>query len=97
MSETLRKHRANYVHTDGYAGLSINNGDDVASALRMFEPDRVVAIAEAALGFKKGELAKRYGKLNPGQRRMNAGNRIRAAIKRGDLTKTAFKKALKAA
>ena len=94
---TLAKYRVNYVKTDGYAGLSINTGDDTATKLRMFEPDRVVAIAEAVLpGIKAGELAKRYAKLNPGMRRMNSGNRIRAAIKKGTITKTALNKALKA-
>ena len=96
-AETLAKYRVNYVKTDGYAGLSINNGDDIASALKMFEPNRVVAIAEAVLpGIKAGELAKRYAKLNLGMRRMNSGNRIRAALKKGTITKTALKKAIKA-
>lgn len=97
MADTLRRHRDKYVHTDGYGGLSINNGDDVATALRMFEPDRVVRIAEILLDFEEGELAARYAKLNPGQRRMNAGNRIRAAFKKGLISKTALKKAAKAA
>ncbi len=97
MAATLKKHRSNYVHTDGYAGLSINNGDDVAQMLRMFEPDRVVRIAEIVLSMKKGELAARYQKLNNGQRRMNAGNRIRAAYKKGLVTKTAITKAAKSA
>jgi len=97
MADTLRKHRGNYVHTDGYAGLSINNGDDVATMLRMFDPDRVVRIAEQVLGLKKGELATRYAKLNNGQKRMNAGNRIRAAYKKKLITKSAITKAAKAA
>jgi hypothetical protein len=97
MSATLRKHRDKYVHTDGYNGLSINCGDDVATMLRMFEPDRVIAIAEAVLpGVKTGELAARYARLNNGQKRMNAGNRIRAALKRGAITKTAIRNAAKA-
>ena len=97
-SDTLKRYRTNYVHTDGYNGLSINNGDDVAAALRMFEPDRVVAIAEAVLpNVKKGDLQARYAKLNPGMRRMNSGNRIRAALKRGAITKTALKKAITSA
>lgn len=95
MSATLRKHRSRYVHTDGYNGLSINCGDDVAQALRMCEPERVVRIAEAVLpNVKRGDLTKRYAKLNPGQQRMNSGNRIRAALKRGAITKTALKRAI---
>ena len=92
---TLRKYRSKYVHTDGYAGLSINNGDDVADTLKMCEPDRVVRIAEKVLpNVKSGDLAKRYAKLNPGMRRMNCGNRIRAALKKGAITKTALKRAI---
>ena len=96
---TLKKYRdkGNYSYSDGYAGLSLNNGDHTATALRMFEPSRVLAIAEAVLpGIEKGELAKRYAKLNPGMQRMNAGNRIRAAIKKGTITKAALKRAMKA-
>ncbi len=94
---TLRKYRVNYVHTDGYNGLSINNGDTIADQLKMCEPTRVVRIAEAVLpGIKAGELAKRYAKLNPGMQRMNAGNRIRSAVKNGTVTATALKKAISA-
>ena len=96
---TLKKYRdkGNYQYSDGYAGLSLNNGDSTALSLKMFDPARVMAIAEAVLpGIEKGELAKRYGKLNPGMQRMNAGNRIRAAIKKGTITKAALKRAMKA-
>lgn len=93
MAATLKKHRQKYVQTDGYAGVSTNCGDDVATILRMHEPPKVVRIAEIVLSMKKGELAKRYEKLNPGQQRMNAGNRIRSAFKKGLITKTALKKA----
>ena len=78
---TLKHYRekGNYALSGGYAGQSLNNGDTVALALRMLEPNRVVAVAEAVLpGIKKGELKKKYAKLNPGMQRMNAGNRIRA-------------------
>ena len=94
-SETLKKYRVKYVHTDGYAGLSINNGDKIADALKMCEPSRVVRIAEVVLpGLKKGELTKRYAKLNPGMQRMNSGNRIRAAVKKGTITAAAVKRAI---
>ncbi len=94
---TLKRYRTNYVHTDGYAGLSINNGDKIADALKMCEPARVVRIAEAVLpGINKGDLTKRYAKLNPGMQRMNSGNRIRAAVKKGTITATAVKRAITA-
>ena len=96
-AETLKKYRVNYVHTDGYSGLSINNGDSIADQLKMCEPQRVVRIAEAVLpGVKAGELAKRYAALNPGMQRMNCGNRIRSAVKNGTVTATALKKAIAA-
>ncbi len=94
---TLKQYRdaGHYTYSDGYAGLSLNNGDAIALSLKMLEPSRVVRVAEAVLpGIKKGELAKRYNKLNPGMQRMNAGNRIRAAIKSKRITKTALKKAI---
>jgi hypothetical protein len=96
-AETLRKYRVKYVHTDGYAGLSINNGDNIADQLKMCEPQRVVRIAEAVLpGIKAGELSTRYAKLNPGMQRMNCGNRIRSAVKNGTITNAALKKAIAA-
>ena len=98
-AQTLKHFRdkGNYSYSDGYAGLSLNNGDDTAMTLKMLDPARVVAVAELVLpGINAGELAKRYAKLNPGMQRMNAGNRIRAAIKTGRITKTALKKAITA-
>ena len=97
---TLKKYRdqGNYSHSDGYNGLSLNNGDNTALSLAMFDPDRVVAIAEKVLpGIAKGELKKKYANLNLGMKRMNAGNRIRAAIKKGTITKAQLKEALKVA
>lgn len=87
---TLKRYRdaGKYPASDGYSGISFNNGDPVAQALRMFEPKKVMAVAEKILpGIKRGELKKKYAKLNPGMQRMNAGNRIRAAIKKGTITK----------
>lgn len=102
-ADTLKRYRNGhndrpaYEHTDGYAGLSINCGDYAALALKMCDPMRVVAIGEAILpGIVKGELSKRYSKLNPGMQRMNVGNRIRSAIKKGVITKKALKDAIKA-
>jgi hypothetical protein len=96
MSNHLRKYRANYQPTLGVANRgSLDNGDEVATALRTLEPKQVAAIAELALGLKKGELVKKYGHLNPGQVRMNSGNKIRNAVKRGDLSVAQVKAAIK--
>ena len=94
---TLAKYRPGYKTMDGYNGLSINCGDDLATMLRMLEPQRVLKVAEAVLpNIKSGELAKRYAGRNNGMIRMNCGNRLRAALKKGTITKTAIKKAIAA-
>ena len=83
----IYRDKGNYPASAGYNGISFNNGDVVATALRMFEPAKVVAVAEKILpGIKRGELKRKYAKLNVGMQRMNAGNRIRAAIKKGTVT-----------
>jgi hypothetical protein len=87
MSRVLREARKHYVATIAPSGRkSASNGDAVALFLEGKDADDVVVLAEQLLGLEQGELVERYAKLNPGQRRMNAGNRIRAALKRGDLT-----------
>ena len=86
MSRKLRKARQRYQTTTAYSGnASADNADQVATALRGLEPKQVVAAAERILGLTEGELWAKYESLNPGQQRMNAGNRIRGAIKRGDV------------
>jgi len=87
MADTLRKARERYVKVKSAAGKdSMDNGDLVAKLLRERTPSDVVAAAEKLLGLECGELAAKYELLNPGQKRMNAGNRIRGAISRGDIT-----------
>ena len=87
LSTTMRKYRAGYEPTLAYSGrVSLNKGDEVATMLAGKTPADVLGMAERLLGLEAGELVARYAKLNPGQQRMNGGNRIRAAIKRGDKT-----------
>jgi len=97
MSATLRKHRVGYQATKAASGhASLDNGDAIAQILRGLQPDAVVKLAERVVqGYTEGELAERYAKLNQGQRRMNAGNLIRNAAKRGELKVADVKKALK--
>ena len=86
MSSTLRKYRVRYQATTAYSGrASLNNGDAIAEFLEGMEPIDVMKAAEQILGLENGELVARYENLNPGQQRMNAGNRLRAALKRGDI------------
>ena len=83
----LAKYKPGYVATTSASGnASLHNGDEVANTLAGTDADTVVAAAERLLGFAQGELASKYANLNVGQKRMNAGNRIRGAVKRGDVT-----------
>jgi len=87
MAETLKHYRIGYAPSVSYSGgKTLNNGDELAQALAGMHPTDVVALAERVLGLDDGELWAKYQNLNPGQQRMNSGNRIRNAIKRGDLT-----------
>ena len=87
MAQTLRKYRQGYVKTASYNGNhSLDNGDEVAELLRGMSPQEVCALADKAFGQPEFHHWEKYQSLNVGSRRMNAGNRIRAAVKRGDLT-----------
>jgi len=54
-------------------------GDQVAEALRGKTLDDAYKIAAKWLGARIDELKSKYGHLNPGQQRMNLGNRMRRA------------------
>lgn len=87
MAGTLNKYRATYVTSVTFEGRkSLNNGDDLAGLLERCHHNDVARIAAIALGMDKEALVEKYAHLNNGQIRMNSGNRIRAAIKRGDIT-----------
>ena len=91
MSKTLAKHRVNYVRTKtATGGTSMDNDDPIAQALRGKTPEQVCKLAEQLI--PNCEATTKYAHLNPGQQRMNAGNLIRNAYKRGDLSKAAIKK-----
>lgn len=75
MAKTLAKYRA------GYEG-GRTCGDDLAHRLDTMSLEAIYAEAERVCGLEPGTLEARYAGLNPGQKRMNAGNRIRAALKR---------------
>ena len=84
MREHLNKYKPRYITiTSGAGNSSLCNGDDVAQRLAGKTPVEVLALAEKLLGI---ELRSKYEKLNPGQVRMNCGNRLRSAVKKGSLT-----------
>ncbi|HDM8070307.1 TPA: hypothetical protein ACK21Z_002610 [Vibrio harveyi] len=79
MSSEFQIRRAKYKETDGC-------GDELQMLLKGFSPMDVIAIAEKLLDMNSGDLLRRYSHLNNGQKRMNAGNRIRSLIKKGQKT-----------
>jgi len=86
MASQLAAYRGGYTEAVSSSGnKSLHNGDEVARQLAGMSPRDVVELAEAVLGMEPGILWTKYRNLNPGQQRMNSGNRIRNAIKRGDI------------
>jgi hypothetical protein len=97
-SEQLRAYKGGYTtYQTANGNLSMDNGDEVALALRGSSPEAVMAAAEKLKGLEPGTLATRYIDRNNGAKRMNAGNVIRGCVKRGDKTKKDVVAALKAA
>ncbi|MEM8492158.1 MAG: hypothetical protein AAF756_15160 [Pseudomonadota bacterium] len=83
MKSQLSNARKRYEKTKSYGGeVSYDNGDEVAELLRGLEPQDVCTLADFVLDTESGFHLRRYRHLNPGQQRMNAGNRIRSAIKK---------------
>lgn len=80
MAKQLEKYRANYVLGIAASGRkSLHNGDDVAQALESMDVDDLFALVNNLFDI---DLRDRYNGLNLGQKRMNLGNRIRAAFKK---------------
>lgn len=70
-----------------YAAHGGTNGDNIAAALKALETPN--AVGRPTLGLdtmkdvaaKNGIVFERYEKLNPGQQRMNLGNKLRGMVK----------------
>ena len=87
MTETLLKYRVGYEKATSYSGgATLDNGDDLAQALRGATPAQVCAVADKLCGAADGYHAGEYAHLNVGQQRMCAGNKIRALVKKGAVT-----------
>ena len=79
MAEQLRRARVRYVKTKRPSGAgSMDNGDTIAKNLRDLEPEEVMTIADRVCEESAGFHAAKYDGLNPGQKRMNSGNKIRS-------------------
>ena len=78
MAEQLKAARVRYAKTKRPSGAaSADNADAIAKALRDFEPLEVCEIADKVFKLPLGSHEAKYSKLNPGQKRMNSGSRIR--------------------
>lgn len=85
MSKILSKYRGTYVKVAKASGRpSLDKGDEVATALRDLTLGEVLAVADLATKSPFGTHQERYTGLNVGSQRMNAGNRIRAVVKKGE-------------
>ena len=80
MAEALRKARQRYIKTTRPNGAATaHNGDVIAKELRDYEPEDVCKLADRIFALPIGTHLAKYEHLNNGQKRMNAGNRIRGA------------------
>jgi len=78
MAAQLRAARVHYAKTKRPGGASSADcADAIAKALRDYGPLGVCEIADKVFKLPLGSHEAKYSKLNPGQKRMNSGNRIR--------------------
>lgn len=78
---TIRPNVESYVRGRAASGSrTLHNGDPVARALEGATLDEVYELAALVTDQPEADLREKYGHLNVGQQRMNAGNRIRGAI-----------------
>lgn len=86
MAATLRAHRKSYVAVtevvDGKKVRRVSCGDEVAAQLRELNVTQIASWCAELCGESAGFWLEKYGHLNPGQVRMNLGNKIRAALKK---------------
>jgi len=79
MSKALQEARKRYTKAHRPNGArTAHNGDNIAKELIDLEPLEVADLADDVVKAPKGTHRAKYQHLNPGQIRMNSGNRIRA-------------------
>lgn len=82
MKDQLKAHSENYTKHKMEDGRTvIDNGDEVAEALRGMDLEEVYKYAAKTLKQPLAELKAKYEHLNKGQQRMNLGNRLRKAVR----------------
>lgn len=87
MAGQLSKYRDKYEPSISSGGRkSLNNGDPLARFLSGMTAQQVMTLADKALGLGDGFCEAKYERLNEGAKRMNAGNRLRAAFKKYEAT-----------
>ena len=95
MAHHLQQYREAYTTVTNASGKKSKIcNDELSQMLASSTPDFVIAIAEHVLD--RDDIADKYAGLNEGQRRMNAGNLIRNAMKRGDIDISDVKDSAKA-
>lgn len=83
MAEALRKARVRYTKTRRPSGaMSADCADALARELREIEPADAMTLCDKVMQEPIGTAEAKYANLNNGQKRMNSGNRIRAALKK---------------
>ena len=85
LAKQMAKYRATYKRgVTANGDKSLHNGDALARYLEMRTPEEVCQLADEVCGEVNGFHEAKYERLNNGQKRMNAGNRIRNKIKQGE-------------
>lgn len=86
MARALDKARGAYTKSVASSGKkSLHNGDELATLLAGCEPEEVCQLADIVCEVAAGTHLAKYKHLNQGQIRMNAGNKVRGRIKRGEI------------
>lgn len=86
MAKALDKARGAYTKSVASSGKkSLHNGDELATLLAGCEPEEVCQLADIVCEVAAGTHYVKYKHLNQGQIRMNAGNKVRGRIKRGEI------------
>lgn len=86
MAKALAQARPHYTKAVASSGKkSLHNGDELATKLQGCEPEEVCLLADLVCQEVIGTHYARYAHLNQGQQRMNAGNKIRGRVKRGEI------------